>query len=237
MSKKKKWILFASIMVIASLTLWLSYDFHLKYVINNYQEKRIEKQLQVNFKSHLEDFEDLVTFSRELGTLENLEFYKTGIIRFDLRDSLLIDSLLSDTNIINVDDDELDVIENLRFTDSTLFIKSSESESTYKNWMIWYRGRIDNPSVEKLLAYNQITLEQLSQLKNKLDKIKCEAFSKTDSLLTIRYAGHSGECFNYIVPLKPIKISDEWVKLADNYYWEHYRNGLFCGWSDWSWNE
>src|SRR5688572_26964241 len=102
MSKKKKWILFASIMVVACLTLWLSYDFHFKYVVNKYQERRIEKNLEMNFLAHRQDFDDILSFSDQFKRLENLEFKENDVISFHLKDSLLVDSLLSDTNIIQI---------------------------------------------------------------------------------------------------------------------------------------
>lgn len=214
--------------ILLGLIFWVAYDLHFKYVINDYQAKQIEEQLQENFHRNRDDFDKVVTFpnmfSVEFRENEHISFqvYNTSLDRFSIDNIIIIDN----SSVLDVKD--IEFLDN----NSTLVL-SGEQTFTYDKWIIDFEGELNNPIVEKLLSYYNISPEELKELKKNLDKINCSAFDRNDSLISIRYAGHWGEGFNYLFPLTHKAENNNWKKLEDNYYWEYYQNDLFCDLTDW----
>lgn len=225
-----KW---AGLTVLLGLMLWFAYDFHFKFVINAFQAKQIEKRLQENFHDNRIGFNELLTLSRQLNTLESVEFRENRKIHFQIYDSIQ-DRNAFENDFISIGNNSSSNVSDIQFKDNNnILVISDDQAFTSDSWTIDFQGEIGNPLVEKLLSYNNISLEQLKELEEKLGKINCQGFDKTDSLITIRFAGHWGESFNYLFPLTDKSDNKQWNKLADNFYWGHYQNGLFCGWTDW----
>ena len=215
------------------MILWFAYDFHFKFVINDYQAKQIEKRLQDNFYKNQDKFGDLLTFSKQINRLESVEFTENGQISFQVYDTSLDRNSL-DNYFISIGDNATFDVTDIEFVDNnSIEVFSGDQAFVYDNWIIDFKGETNNPLVNKLLSYNKINPAELKELKQKLDKIDCDGYDKNDSLITIRYMGHWGESFNYLIPITQRVNNEDWNKLEGNYYWEHYHNGLFCGWTDW----
>lgn len=156
-----------------------------------------------------------------------------GYVSFQVYDTLL-DRTSFDNNFISIGDNPPFEVSDIEFLDNNAIeVSSGEEVFTFENWVVDFYGKTNDPLVKELLAYNDITTDQLHQLRQKLDRIDCNGYDKNDSLITIRYVGHWGESYNYIIPLDIKFDNNNWNKLATNYYWEHCQNGLFCGWTDW----
>lgn len=230
---KKNIIKWIGLTTVFSLLLWFAYDFHFKYVINQYQARQIEKRLQDNFYNNQDSFDDMLTFSKQLSRLENVEFREKGEISFKVYDTL-INRTTFNSNFISIGNNSTFDVSDIEFLDSNAIEVFSEGRTLkVDNWGVDFEGKINDSIVKKLLAYNNISVNQLKQLKQKLGKIDCIGYDKNDSLLTIRYLGHWGESFNYLIPLTNKFDAQNLNKLAGNYYWEHYQNELFCEWTDW----
>jgi len=215
------------------LLLWFAYDFHFKYIINDYQARQIEKRLQQNFHNNRDSFQDLIAFSQNFSRLEGVEFRNNGQIRFQVYDTLL-DREALDNNFISIGDNPTFEISNLEFVDSNAVeVTSGDQTFQLNNWILDFEGDISHVMVNKLLSYNNANTDLLEQLKQKLDNVNCFAYDHNDSLLTIRYVGHWGEGFNYLFPFTHNAEKTHWNELIDNFYWEHYQHDLFCGWTDW----
>ena len=234
MTKQTKNIIkWTGLTIVFGLILWIAYDFHFKFVINDYQARQIEKRLQDNFHDNRDRFNDLLTFSKQLSRLESVEFGENRQVSFQVYDTLL-DRTTLENNFITIGDNSTVEVSDIDFIDSnSIKVKSGDETFLFNNWIVDYEGELDSPIVKKILAYNNISIDQLKQLNQKLGNINCNGFHKTDSLITIRFVGHWGESFNYLFPLTKKPNNEYWNKLTANYYWEHYQNGLFCGWTDW----
>ncbi len=230
---RTNWIKWLGLIILLGLIIWFFYDNFLKFEINNYQAKQIEKRLQKNFKENQDDFQDLMNYSKHFPILENLVFGDNEFISFQVYDSLV--DIRKNDHIFIMTGEKADYhIQDIKFLDgNTISVLFDDQQITHKNWTIDFQGKMTEQIVEKLLFYNNISIDQLENLKQKLDKINCSGFNKNKNSITIRYIGHWGESFNYIIPLRDSIDKDSWNKLDDNYYWEHYVNGLFCGWTDW----
>ncbi|WP_417590414.1 hypothetical protein [Owenweeksia hongkongensis] len=233
MKQTKNRVKWLGLTVLLGLILWFAYDLHFKYLINDYQARQIEKRLQQNFHDNRDSFNELLTFSRQLSTIKSLEFRENGQIYFQIYDTIQ-DRKAFDNDFISIGNNSSTEVLDIQFKgNNTILVISEDQDFLSKSWIIDYEGDIGNPIVEKLLSYNNISLEQLKELDKKLDKANCQGLDKNDSLITIQFVGHWGESFNYLFPLTNKSDSKQWHKLEDNYYWEHYQNGLFCGWTDW----
>ena len=127
-----------------------------------------------------------------------------------------------------------DSIQDITFSDSnTLLVSYLDTSILLHNWVIDFDGNVHNPLVGKLLAYDNTTINQLKQLKPLLQKINCSHFDKDENLIRVRYAGHWGESFDYIIPITNTVNKGSLNNLSDNYYWEHRLSELFCGLTDW----
>jgi len=229
----KNRIKWTGLTILLGLILWFAYDFHFKFVINDFQANQIEKQLQDNFHENQDKFDDLLIFSKQIKRLESVEFRENGQINFQVYDTSLNRTSL-DNNFISIGDNSIFDVTDIEFLgNNSIEVFSGDQAFVYDNWIIDFEGEINNPLVNTLLSYNKINPAELKELKQKLYKIDCYGFGKNDSLITIRYTGHWGESFNYLIPITDKTHKADWNKLEDNYYWEHYRNGLFCGWTDW----
>lgn len=225
-----KWLVTFTVI---GLIVWFFYDFHFKYVINEYQAKKIEKRLQDNFYNNQNSFKEILTFSKQFSKLENLEFKENGLVRFQVYDNSL-DRTNYDPNFIIIGENSIFEVLDINFLENNDFeVILEDTVLSLENWIIDFEGKMSDPLIKKLLSYNEISLDQLQQLNKKLNQINCHGFDKNDNLITIRFIGHWGESFNYLIPLTDQTKRVVWNKLSDNYYWEHYRNPLFCDWTDW----
>lgn len=222
--------------ILLALALFISYEVYFKFVINDFQIKQIEKELQLNFQKNQEQFHEFVNYSKGIGRIENLEFFGKKGVRFQISDSLLLSKkeTWAESNFIQVGNDIEIVTKDILFSDTnSITITTAYGVLSLGNWVIDFDGKITDSIVVKILSYNNIRLEELKGIQQKMEKVNCIAFDKNENLLTLRYKGHWGESFNYQIPLKDSVYLENWNKLSDNFYWEHYHEELFCGWTDW----
>ncbi|MDP1816747.1 MAG: hypothetical protein Q8K92_20000 [Leadbetterella sp.] len=210
------------------LIIWFAYEFHFKYVINEYQKKQIAIDIQTNFWDKRQSFEELRDFSKKLGMLRNLEFEGNGNICFEVYDSLMNGNTTVANFIFAGEDSDIVFLEN-----NEILSFSASGRFTCKDWRIEFLGDKSHYTVERLLAYNGNTIDELNQLEQKLEDINCEGFDKDKNAIAIRFAGHFGEGFEYIIPLTDTLNVENWNKLTDDFYWIHFSQPMFCGWTDW----
>jgi hypothetical protein len=210
------------------LIFWVVYDIRFKPVINDYQKRQIEQNIKENFLNNRQSFDEFGVWCKQLGVLRNLEFEGNGIISFNVYDSLG-NRAVSYENMILADEDT-DIV----FLESNeLLVFSENGRFTCKNWSVEFRGHNSHYLVERLLAYNGIHIDQLNSLEQKLEDINCLGIDKSEDLIAIRYAGHIGEGFVYIIPLTDTLNVNNWNKLSDDFYWTYFRQSFSCKLTDW----
>lgn len=91
-----------------------------------------------------------------------------------------------------------------------------------------------DPILPDLLAYQGISAQEFLQLQQKVKALDCIAFQKDHDLIVLRYRGHSLESLDYVILLKDTPDRSNWTHLQGNLYWQHRREELFCGWTNWS---
>ncbi len=213
--------------------LWFVYDVHFKFVINSYQAKQIEKQLEENFRNKKDGFNDFFALTQGIGILENVTFGEDEKVNFQF-DIGSFDGGYEERFSIILGDEIYCGIQDIVFSDSNrIFLYLEDTVVSKENCTIFFRGTKQDPFIEKLLAYSGTSLQQLNVIEQKLKEINCIGFGKNRNLLTIRYRGHWGESYNYVRPLKEGLIPGNSYQLENNFYWEHFEFGLFCGWTDW----
>ena len=214
---------------------WFAYDIHFKYVINEYQGNQIAKQLKKDFTKNSKGFKIVGKLPSELGNISELQFSKSDdYIRFEIKsDSSPID---------NFDWIHISAGETSSF--DTKFIEVSANNDIivqYENeqfpiespWIISFKGKRTNPDLKQILSLKKLDLETLTIIEKLLNQTNTIAFEKNDSIIKLRYAGHWGENYNYVTPIKNLSANQNWEKLSENWYSFHYLSGLFCGYTDW----
>ncbi|MCK0158917.1 hypothetical protein MWU65_17145 [Cellulophaga sp. F20128] len=214
---------------------WFAYDVHFKFVINEYQGNQIEKRLKKDFAKNSKGFDMISEYQSEFGNISDLQFSKTDdYIRFEIKsDSFPTDIYdwiqISAGEMTNTDLKFLSTSEN----DSIVTEFENEKFTIGKPWVIYFEGRKSNPDLKQILSLKNIDLENLNSIEKILKETNTIAFEKNDSIIKLRYAGHWGENYNYVTPIKNISSTENWDGLSEKWYSFHYVNGLFCGYTDW----
>lgn len=215
--------------------IWFAYDIHFKFIINEYQGNQIEKRLKRDFAKNSKGFEKIRELQSELGNISDLQFSTTDdYIRFEIKsDSLPMDNYdwirIYAGKTTNTD---LKFI-GLNGRDSIITEFDNERFTVGKRWLISFEGRKSNPDLKQILSLKKIDLEHLNTIEELLKETNSIAFEKNDSIIKLLYAGHWGESYNYITPIKNLSKNESWDKLSEKWYSFHYINGLFCGYTDW----
>jgi len=214
---------------------WFAYDIHFKFVINEYQGNQIEKRLKKDFAKNSKGFDKISEYQSEFGNISDLQFSKTDdYIRFEIKsDSFPTDIYdwiqISAGETTNTDLKFLSTTEN----DSIVTEFENEKFTVGKPWVIYFEGGKSNPDLKQILSLKNIDLENLNNIEKILKETNTIAFEKNDSIIKLRYAGHWGENYNYVTPIKNISSTENWDELSEKWYSFHYVNGLFCGYTDW----
>ena len=222
-------------LLLVGIVIWFAYDVHFKYVINEYQGNQIGKQLKKDFVKNSKGFEKIIALQSELINISDLQFSQTDdYIRFEIK-----------SDSLPTDDYDLFQIYAGKETNNTLkYIGISEKDSIiieYENeifkvgepWVISFNGKKSDPELKQILSLKKIDLEYLNTIEKLLRETNSIAFEKNDSIIKLRYAGHWSENYNYITPVKNLSKNENWDKLSKNWYSSHFKNELFCGFTDW----
>lgn len=219
-------------MMIFGWLVWTAYDWCLINIFNDLKAKRIEKRIPLNFFLHRDTFGDLLDFAKGLGRLEDLAFEGDDQISLTIYDSLLNDRTQLENVIIIEEASEYD-LQSIGFSESgEILVSTKEGITNTDKWVVYFEGKIDDPVLADLLSYSNTNMDQIISLRQRLSRVGCEAADINKELITFRYAGHWPEGYNYVIPLNDT-LNPGWNHLKDNFYWEHYRNELYCGRTFW----
>ncbi len=197
--------------------------------------ERIERQLEANFASHQKQFETFIEYAEALPELGLLEFEKDSLISFYVNDSLQSRGG-SEPIFVSVGIDNFvcgDIPEEVAIIDNQLQCIIDGDTLHFKHWTLHFQGKDSDPLLPDLLAYEGIPLQEFLQLQQKIKALDCTAFEKGHDLIALRYRGHSLESLDYVIPLKDTPDRSKWTHLQGNFYWQHRREELFCGWMNW----
>lgn len=224
-----------ALLAIIILFSYLAYNIQVRFWINDFQAKQIEKRLVRNFQEHKDQFEALRDFTAQFPELGYFGFGKNQYLDFEVSDtSNTGDTIPIQIFFLKVGEYSGGPIEEIKIVQDTILATTPEGYTVgLKNLIINFRGKISDPIVPKLLTYKGINMDQLKTLQEMMTQVNCIRISKSSGSLFLRYAGHWGESFYYGYPLDVGKIEENWHPLSSGFYWEHYVNGLFCGWTDW----
>ncbi len=232
MKKNIKYVI--GLLLIGGLT-WFAYDIHFKFVINEYQGNQIKKQLKKDFVKNSKGFEKIREFQSELGNISDLQFSKTDdYIRFKIKsDSLPTENY--DWTRISAGETSINDLKYIGISEKDSIVTEYENEkfTVGKPWIISYDGKKSNPELKQILSLKNIDLENLNTIKKLLKETNSIGFEKNDSIIKLTYAGHWGESYNYVTPIKNLSRNENWEELSEKWYSFHYVNGLFCGYTDW----
>ncbi len=229
----KRWVRGLIVISLVAL-LWFFYDLYLKYEINDYKASLIEEDIQNNFYNNQQRFNDLISFSKGLKVLENLQFEPNGYISFQLYDSLADRSNVDLINNILVMEkseyyvEDLNILENNQV--KTFFGGQTRTDD---NWLIEFRGKMNHHILPKLLDYHKVSVEEVRQLRKMVEDLDCAAICNYKDVLEIRYRGHFFENFSYKIPFSDTVSTGSWNPISNGVYWEYYRSGIYCGWTKW----
>lgn len=222
-------------LLLIGVIIWFAYDIHFKYVINEYQGNQIQKRLKKDFANNSIVFDQINEYQSQFGNISNLQFSETDDhIHFEIKS----DSFPNDINdwvriaageTTNMDLKFLAIAKN----DSILIEFENEKITVGKPWVISFEGGKSNPDLKQILSLKNINLENLNTIEKFLKETNSIAFEKNDSIIKLRYAGHWGENYNYLTPIRSLTNNESWDKLSEKWYSFHYKNGLFCGYTDW----
>jgi hypothetical protein len=225
-----------AIAILSGFVIWVSYDFYFKFIINDIQANRIEKRMQKNFEKNKDLFTEFLAFTDSFDQNIEIHFLPNEEVQFYLQDSLF--DKTENKEFLSLGKHSYFNINYVKLLDSNEIeysFESQESEILKQNWSIEYRGKFQNKHFKELLRYNNISESEIKEIELALNKIECIGLNKTDSLITIRYLGHWGESFDYLIPLTNKIDTDNWNKISTQFYSHHCKNDLFCGWTDWKW--
>ncbi|WP_196894157.1 hypothetical protein [Aureivirga marina] len=208
----KKKILLGSLSIFLIVILWFFYEIKIKDVINDYYKEKIQENLIENFAKNQNHFEETVSFIKKLKHLKSLELEKDSTFRITISDVSTNDYLQSYS--INI---EIDSINN--YSD---ILKMDINHFTFF-------GNNINPTLEKFLVEKGISVNDLEQLKNYLNKIDCFAYETHKDGINFKYRGNYIESINYVFSLNNDLSNDELHLIHSNFYWKYYELGLICG--------
>lgn len=180
--------------------LWLAYDNYFKSVLEDYKQERLEENLVENFHEKREEFYALREMAKGLGDLKSVAFKEDGTVSLEILDSLSRNNDSTGYNIMDLYFTDLtegkerqpyDMITHFEFSDSnSITVNSRDVDGAVcEKWKISYEGKLDNPYLKELLAYEGNTVNDLKELRGYLKKLDCIEFEKSDNMIVIRYRG------------------------------------------------
>lgn len=214
----KKWLV--AILLIGTLC-WMSYNYYFKILIHDYEKGIIEKELKMNFDDNRSSFDDIVSFSENIKRLDQFEFYDDDYVKFRVYDSVQDWTKRVEESFITYVGESSDYpISDVSFgNDNKLNIWTKDTIYSQERWIIEFYGQRSDPLVKKLLNYNNIRIEDLIYLEQKLRIIECTAFDKSDDLIIIGYRRNYEESYQYLIPLSENDRVNRWEKLDNDFYW------------------
>ncbi len=206
---------------------WFFYNIIGFQWVKEFKVYRTGKALGKNFCEHSTKFDDLKTFSSSFPELNSLYFWEKNQISFQVYDSLY-KSNNPNLHFISLGEHQTFEISDIAFlANNTLKITLKDTILNFQNWILDYNGKITDPLVPKLLAYQKIPKEYLPELKQKLSEINCHGFSKNEESITLIYKGDVIRNYSYILPLN-MPPERHWNKLQENVYWEYWEHPNIC---------
>jgi hypothetical protein len=235
MSIFKKNIKTIIVALLIGVLIWFVYDIHFKYTINEYQGHQIEKQLKKDFAKNSKGFEMVREFQSELGNISDLQFSRTdNYIRFEIKSDSFPADIYDWIHVSAGETSQTDIkFIGISEKDSIVAEYENEQFKIGKPWVISFEGKKSNPDLKQILSLKNIDLEDLNTIQILLNATNSIGFEKNDSIVKLQYAGHWGESYNYVLPIKNLNQSVGFKKISENWYSLHYQNGLFCGYTDW----
>lgn len=222
------------ILTIGTAALYLAYELQLKFVINEYQISRIEDRLQRNFFEHSEELAELSNYVLQFKDF-NLAIRPSNELQISITDTT---SRKEDERYFLVENDSVRFL-GLTFEPGNLeqVISKSILFDTLEipKWRIEYRGEAKSEIASLMLSSRGIHDKDVVAIINKLELVNSIGITRNEQWVKIRYRGFNWDSFNYVYPLFDCEPASEWNYLANNFYWEHYEFGLYCGWTDWGW--
>ena len=215
--------------------IWFSYEIHFKYAIDRYQGSLIEKQLEKDFVVNTKFFQIINEIKSGIGNISHLQFSKTGdYLEFEIKSDSFTD-MNYDQLPVSAGETSNQDLKFIKISDDKNIIAKYANEEIVveKPWSIEYKGKKTNPDLEQILSLKNLNIKKLEIIEDVLNGTNTIQFEKNDSLIIIRYAGHWGESYNYVTPLKNLNERRNWKKLSEQWYSSHYIDGLFCGYTNW----
>lgn len=197
---------------------YFSYEFILKYPLQEYFKSQVMKRMKQNFVNHEKDFEQLVELGKSIENLEEFELYENNIIslrisKYNSEETLKTEYIWLLERNDSVFDDRGDYggevfIKSIEFLkDSSLVLNTLNDNNKieeFDNWEISYKGKFANPIAKEILNYQKIDFMNFTALKEKLEKVNCHSYWKTEGLISLTYAGRSpSDYFAYYIYDKP----------------------------------
>ena len=119
------------------------------------------------------------------------------------------------------------------FTDSTLFVNTPDSVfKVYNEWIFRYDGYRDDSMLDKILNYEGLSEQRITDIQNILREINCSGVEKIKSgnfIINYRTNYLLIDAFSYKIITSASDTSDdlhdvltEHEKLDENIYWFHY---------------
>ena len=180
-------------------------------------------------------FEMMSVFQSEIGNIFDLQFSMSDdYIRFKIKsDSIPKDNY--DWTRISAGETSNQEVKFIGISEKNGIIAEYKHEQFVikKSWIISFEGKKSNPHLKQILSLENINLDNLNTIENILKETNSICFEKNDSIIMIRYAGHWGENYNYVSPIADFNPNNNWNKLSEKWYSFHYKDGLFCGYTDW----
>jgi hypothetical protein len=115
----------------------------------------------------------------------------------------------------------------------TILIQWIDTTLSTSDWYLSFEGDINNPWLNTMLSLNDLRKDWVNDLIINLKDLNCIGVDKNEDEIRIRYRGHYGESFDYVVLLNDKNDSIKLNHLSNEYYWQHREWELFCGWTDW----
>ncbi len=213
---------------------WYWYELRQAYIDHTPYIMEAETEMIENFHNNKGRFEEFQKYNSNVQYLEDFFLSDGDQLYFSLTDTLGIDYHHDTYSSFFAGEDKTDNIQDIVFTDTnSIRVLKNGAWSTHTNWQISFSGNLEHHLVNRLISYHDISPNEMSLLIHKIKAVNCKSYSIEENIVKLIYRGFFSQCLNYVIPLNDSVNRNDWKKIEDNFYLEHYDSGSNCDIADW----
>jgi len=222
------------LIILISISGYLIYDLFLFDYLNNMRLEQKKVELVDNYYKNETSFKNFSSLIKEIGNVDNLEFYEPNQISFSIYSKNHDSYNDVEPWFIDIISDNVNLKMDFRFNkDDSINMSFNDTIEKNNAWHFYVDTNLNDKRIIQLLEYIDVTPTKLSLIKKELSNLNCKALTKNNQLIKFRYAGHFGESLDYIIPFSPNNVEFEIVKIKDQFHYGITYDIVYCGITKW----